>query len=163
MLFRSSIDQLKLVLDGQHLAEASDGSVKFEGGLRIGESGFSLKSNGFISFASDPSVIINIDTFFNSDRTQFFDDCVHRSCLLNGSSMDYEIVVDKHMLLGKLKCSQAQCNLRNIDHEISTEHTKAFFSAVTDTKIFNPLLLLAVYSQILGGLPNGNGHALILQ
>lgn len=84
--------------------------------------------------------------------------CIYASCLVSELSAQYSIDVMNSMMTGAIYCQSADCVPSRFSHRVETKNTADFFNAIAAAKLINPILLASIYSEIMRGEKNGQGH-----
>ena len=89
--------------------------------------------------------------------------CFINKCTVKDGFLDYVFVANDAFLKGSVKCSSPTCDISSVSHSIQTDDTNKFFSNLIETKLFNPILIFYIQSNIMSGQKNGSGHKKIFQ
>ena len=89
-----------------------------------------------------------------------FFECFESSCGSGNLNFEYVIGTSGGGSNGLLKCLHLPCYNHNMFGEFYFNDTVGFFSDLSETKIFNPLTLAYLYTQVVGGQKIGKDHLL---
>ena len=97
----------------------------------------------------------NLGASFERDSVM---NCIYNKCQISKLSVHYSINIMNSIMTGQLDCKTTDCLGSRFFHRVETENTAEFFNAVSTAKLVNPMLLTYIYTEIMRGQKEGQGH-----
>ena len=113
-------------------------------------------------FESYPNIEFESTAEASLENKEVIIDCFSELCSLNDISISYRVELDRANLNGNIFCFQWPCSGPEDTHQLETQNTVEFFSALITTRVFNPFILAFLQSKFLEGQIVGTGHKLNL-
>ena len=152
-----SLDNFEIISGSQFIANLSGGNfdldVDFPNYLKEAKIKASLV---FRVLATPPlELASSLSLKFRSENLFI---CTVIVCDLKELSLEYDFFAGDEHLTGLSKCEENDCSFARFEHIIRTSDTQKFFSDLLETRIFNPMALIFLQSQLQQGVKVGNGH-----
>ena len=146
--------QIEVINKGQFIADLSNSSffinTSIESNSRL-QSTFSLTTTSIPKILATGKALVLLET-------KIFSDCILQKCSVLDAKITYDLSVNSATLLGKSNCPNGRCADIAAEHTLSTDDTDLFFSEVIESRIFSPLLVATLYSQLKSANKEGKGH-----
>ena len=97
----------------------------------------------------------NLGASFERDSVM---NCIYNKCQISKLSAHYSINIMNSIMTGQLYCTTTDCLGSKFSHRVETQNTSEFFNAVSSAKLVNPMLLTYIYTEIMRGQKEGQGH-----
>ena len=124
-------------------------------------SGFTVNVDSSVVTDQPNKLNAKITSEFTSGKT--LRECLKDSCLVYDGFLNYTVTSADTNLFGLITCSDPPCNISTVSHSVETNDTNGFFKNIIETRLFNPILIFYIQSNILSGELFGSGHKKILQ
>ncbi len=157
------LGDLELAYDQLHVADIPSGVFEVSAILNPLGKHSNLASEGYLSFVSKPNLRLSLVSNLQLQHLDNISSCKEYDCVFGDLGLDYKLTIDSENLNGNLLCPSIDCSSSKATHTVKTENTNAFFSSLSQEKIFNPVAVAYAYSQMRLGEPTGLGHKLSLR
>ena len=163
-----SEEQVSVVLEGASLGNeitlgeryvglAPDGSFRAEIDVLADKGDLQLSGGAVLTAVGKP---VELDLSFEGVVTDAAQPvaCFRVACKLKNATYEYVLSVAGETLSGVSRCPEATCSKALGAHNLLTSNTHKFFGNLQSMNLISPLILGAVYAQILNGVAVGLGH-----
>ena len=89
-------------------------------------------------------------------------DCDLTTCYFKNFVSNYQVNFGEDNFIGKSSCSNFNCDLESMSHNLVTSNTAKVFEILQSSKVFNPILSIYLYGAISAGKKIGKGHKVII-